>query len=158
MNIEQIIDGIGNQGPIITFLLTSFYLLSQKKYLIAYLVFSFINHFSNPVLKMLFKEPRPNVRIEKDPDLNRRIKDLGDDKYGMPSYHAQTTFFSTVFLYLVQKNPYVLLVELTICCLTLYQRFKYSRHTVAQLIAGSTIGSFVAYISYYLTNHYLLRQ
>jgi membrane-associated phospholipid phosphatase len=158
MDIVKIIDEIGNQGPLITFIITSFYLLPQKKYLIAYLVFSFVNHYSNPVLKILFKEPRPNTRIIKDPDLDEQIKDLGNDKYGMPSYHAQTTFFSTAFLYLVQKNPYVLLLEFTICCITWYQRIKYGRHFARQLLAGSIIGSLMAYVSYYLTKHYLRTQ
>jgi len=158
MDIVQIVDTIGNQGPLLTFLITSFYLLPQQKYLIAYLVFSFVNHYSNPLLKMLCKEPRPNTRIAKDPDLDGRMKDLVDDKYGMPSYHAQTTFFSTVFLYLVQKNPYVLLAEFTICCITLYQRLKYGRHDKRQLLAGSIIGSTMAYAGYYLTKHYLRTQ
>uniref|UniRef100_A0A6C0B3Y7 Phosphatidic acid phosphatase type 2/haloperoxidase domain-containing protein n=1 Tax=viral metagenome TaxID=1070528 RepID=A0A6C0B3Y7_9ZZZZ len=158
MDVIQIVDQIGNQGPLITFLITSFFLLQQKKYLIAYLVFSFVNHYSNPVLKMLFKEPRPNMRVSKDPDLDGRIKELGDDKYGMPSYHAQTTFFSTAFLYLVQKDPYVLLAEFTICCITWYQRIKYGRHSVAQLLAGSIIGLTMAYVSYNLTKHYLRTQ
>lgn len=158
MQISVMIDEIGNQGPLITFLITSSCLLSQKKYLLAYLLFSFINHFSNSVLKMTFKEPRPNMRVIKDPDLDERIRDLGDDKYGMPSYHAQTVFFSTTYLYLVQKNPYALLVEFIICCLTCYQRLKYNRHSVNQLLAGATIGSSAACVSYYLTNHYLSTQ
>jgi hypothetical protein len=76
MNSTQIMDEIGYQGPIITFFITSAYLLSQKKYLIAYLVLSFVNHYSNPILKMTFKEPRPNSRVIKNPDFDDRIKEL----------------------------------------------------------------------------------
>jgi len=151
-------DTIGNYGPLINVLITTLYLLQQRKYLLAYLVFVFINHYLNGLLKLTFKIPRPNTNIANNPDLLLRWKELNEDKYGMPSYHAQMVFFPLVFLYLVNNKPFVLLAELTICFLTLHQRGKYKRHDIAQLCAGAIIGSAVAYAGYYLTNHYLSTQ
>jgi membrane-associated phospholipid phosphatase len=157
-DITDFMNIIGRQGPIITFIITAFYLLQQKKYLLAFLVLSFINNYLNIILKLIFKIPRPHTKIANDPDLERRLKDFNEDKYGMPSYHAQTVFFPTVFLYLVNNRPFVLLLELTICFLTLHQRWYYKRHDIPQLVAGSIIGTLVAYAGYSLTNHYLRTQ
>jgi len=158
MDFIKAMDIIGNQGPIINLLITTFYLLQQKKYLLSFLVFVFINHYSNSILKMLFKIPRPNTKVSNSPDLETRWKEFNDDKYGMPSYHAQMVFFPLIFLYLVNNRPFVLLLELTICFLTLHQRWKYKRHDIAQLVTGSIVGAAVAYVGYYLTNHYLRTQ
>lgn len=157
-DFNKVMNTIGYQGPIITFIITAFYLLQQKKYLYAYLVLIFINHFLNIILKLIFKTPRPHTKITNDPDLEERLKDFNEDKYGMPSYHAQTVFFPVAFLYLVNNKPFVLLGELTICFLTLYQRWYYKRHDIPQLVAGSIIGTLVAYGGYSLTNHYLRTQ
>jgi membrane-associated phospholipid phosphatase len=158
LHIVKSLDWIGQQGPLILFFITTVNLFQYKKYLLAYLVFSCINHFLNPILKVIIKEQRPGVKIERAPDLDTRIKEFAEDRYGMPSYHAQTVFFYTVFLYLVVKKPYLLIGELTICFLTLHQRWKYERHDLRQLTVGAIIGTGVAYGSYYLTNYYLTTQ
>jgi len=153
--MEEIRDKIGSFGPVITFFITNLNLVSQKKYLYSYLIFSCINHFLNPILKLIIREPRPKIKIESHEDLESRIKEWQDDKFGMPSYHAQSVFFSTTYLYLVQSNNYVLILNLFICALTVYQRWKFDRHDIRQLIAGSLIGITVGFIATYSTNHYL---
>jgi len=151
------LDEIGKYGPILNFIITGATIASKKKYFIAFIISSIINHYSNSIFKILFKEPRPGIRIDGS-DLETRIKEFGDDKYGMPSYHAQTTFFSITYLYLVSNQPFILVLELTIWLLTLVQRWTYKRHDVKQLIAGSIIGGIMAYLSYYMTNYYLTTQ
>ena len=69
--------------------------------------------------------------------------------YGMPSAHAQSVFMSLTFLYLVKESPAWLLGELFIAGLTVYQRWKYNRHTLEQLGVGALLGSLVAYVGYY---------
>ena len=80
---------------------------------------------------------------------------VGVEKYGMPSGHAQSCFFSMTFLYLVKGSPAWLIFELFIGIISLYQRFKYKQHTIEQLLAGSILGIFFAYFSFTLTKLWL---
>jgi hypothetical protein len=117
-----------------------------------------MNHILNGILKSTIREPRPgqSKSIESD-KLNLDL--VGNiEKYGMPSYHAQSVFFSTTFLYLVQRNPALLFFEFIICTITLYQRFKYKRHDMRQLTVGSFIGIGFAILCFTLTNQYLSKQ
>lgn len=157
-DLIKLVDTIGQNGPILTLFITSVNLLSQKKYLISFLICIIINHYLNGILKSTIREPRPG-----QPKSNESEKILIDlvgniDKYGMPSYHAQSVFFSTTFLYLVQKNPTMLFLEFVICTITLYQRFKYKLHDMRQLVAGSFVGIGFAFLCFTLTNQYLTKQ
>ena len=68
----------------------------------------------------------------------------------MPSGHAQSVLFSTVFIYLSLKNRDILYLYLFISSITILQRINYNYHTTAQIIVGSIIGSIFAYFIYYL--------
>ena len=157
-DLIKLVDTVGQNGPILTLFITSANLLSQKKYLISFLICILINHYLNRILKSTIREPRPGQ--PKPNDSEKIMIDLvgNIDKYGMPSYHAQSVFFSTTFLYLVQKNPSMLFSELVICIITLYQRFKYKMHDVRQLAVGSFIGISFAFLCFTLTNQYLSKQ
>jgi membrane-associated phospholipid phosphatase len=159
LDLIKIIDKIGQNGPIVNFLITSLNLFTQKKYFLAYLISIFVNHYLNNILKLLIKEPRPG---KNDPETEIPFYNLlvnkEADQYGMPSYHSQSVFFSTTFLYLVQKNNTILLLELVICFITLYQRYKYKRHDLKQLLIGAIVGSGFAYLCFALTNEYLSKQ
>jgi membrane-associated phospholipid phosphatase len=133
-------DNIGYYGPIINFVIGFVCLIKQPIYLYSYLVFTSINTIINTILKNTIKEPRPNNEPE---------------SYGMPSLHAQGIFFVTAYLYFVQGSIMVLLFELFISCLTLYQRWKYKKHTLEQLLVGSLLGIIIAYISVTITEKYL---
>ena len=142
---------IGFFGPLINLVTTSFFLLNQKTYLLVYLVFFFINTHVNKILKSVFREPRPKNSIF----VNEIDNDRGSDKYGMPSGHAQSVFFSLAYLYLVKENPYAILLETFIASLTLYQRWKFNRHTISQLFVGSLFGIFMAFIAHFIVKKYL---
>jgi len=158
-DIIKILDTIGHEGPMITFFITFLNLLSQKKYLLSYVVCIFINHYLNTILKLTIREPRPGQKREPDEGFVKNLVGNQDpDNFGMPSYHAQSTFFSTTFLYLVQKNPVMLFLELVVCCLTLYQRYKYKRHNRRQLTVGALVGVGFAFLCFTLTNQYLSKQ
>jgi membrane-associated phospholipid phosphatase len=144
------LDGIGFFGPIIVFLLNIYLLRLRYPYLLAYLVFFFMNKYVNKILKLVIKQARPDGGIS---FINESY--TGADKYGMPSGHAQSIMFSTFFLYFVTGSNLFLIIELFIGTLTLYQRWKYRRHTVEQLCVGSIFGIFISYFSFYVTKKYL---
>jgi hypothetical protein len=143
----NIIDKVGFSGPLILFIISIIYLWKQK-YIYGYLVFYIINTFINNLLKISIKEPRPTNTI------NEKYTEI--HKYGMPSYHAQSVVFSLVYLYLVNKSVFLLLIEMFIVFITLYQRWYYRYHTKEQLAIGSFIGGINAYISYFITKQFFV--
>lgn len=144
----NIIDIIGMSGPLILFIISIMNLWKQK-YIYGYLLFYIVNTFINNILKNSIKEPRPNNTIIKE-----QYTEI--HKYGMPSYHAQSVVFSLVFLYLVNKSIFLLLIEIFIVIITLYQRWFYRHHTIEQLSVGSFIGGVNAYIGYFMTKQYFV--
>jgi membrane-associated phospholipid phosphatase len=70
----------------------------------------------------------------------------------MPSVHCGLSFYSVMFLWLVNKSTNILILELTISLLTIYHRLKYKKHTLEQLIAGAILGCFVALFAYKVGN------
>jgi hypothetical protein len=143
----NIIDIIGISGPLILFIISVIYLCKQK-YIYGYLLFYIVNTFINNLLKISIKEPRPTNNI------NEKYTEI--HKYGMPSYHAQSVVFSLVYLYLVNKSIFILLIEIFIVCITLYQRWYYRHHTIEQLAIGSFIGGVTAYTGYFITKQYFV--
>ena len=140
------IDLIGFYGPLIIGFIHCVYLWRRKIILITYVFFAIVNIFINGVLKNLIQEPRPREQIY----LNEYdvVPNTAPSKYGMPSGHAQSIGYSITFLYLVVHSPALLIITTFIGSLTIYQRFKYGRHTILQLIVGLVIGSFIAIISW----------
>jgi membrane-associated phospholipid phosphatase len=149
-NNINVIDIIGFNGPIILFLVSVINLWKQK-YIYGYLLFYIINTFINNLLKNTIKQARPNNTMNTITE-----KYPGVHKYGMPSYHAQSVFFSLTFLYLVKRSVFLLLIESFIAFMTIYQRWVNRHHTIEQLIVGSFIGICNAYISYLITNQYFV--
>ena len=145
---------LGFYSVYINFVIGFINLLNQPKYLSSYLVFTIINVIINKILKNEIREPRPINGKNITDDENYE----GIEKYGMPSGHAQLTFFLTTYLYLVKNSIYILLFELFITILGLYQRWKYNRHTINQLFIGSILGIIIAYLSVDITNRFLYKN
>ena len=145
-----IFDYIGFYGPIITFMTTFYFLLDKRLYLLVFIVGSITNMGLNEILKLAIREPRPDGQIQFIDSHQLH----GPHLYGMPSAHTQTCFFSLVYLYLTREYTYVLLLSLFISIITFYQRWKYNRHTIKQLLIGSLIGGFYAWILIYFLQHY----
>ena len=102
------------------------------------------------MLKLIIKQPRP-----KNYKNNLEIFSFdykGIHEYGMPSGHSQGSFFSLIFSTLVLKSPILFLIELIICLLTVFQRWKNKKHTIEQLFVGAIFGSSMAYFAYYSHN------
>ena len=99
-NIQEIIDtfmenpvlSIGYYGPIVLFVINIYVLYDRFFWCIVYIFFVVINTFMNKALKIWIKEPRPNGW--KSFATFERLDQ--EEKYGMPSGHAQNCFYSLV--------------------------------------------------------------
>lgn len=143
-------DTIGFIGPIILIIISIITLLNQRVYLISYLAFLFGNTAINGMLKHIIKQDRPT---DGKSIMNEPYN--GIHKYGMPSSHAQSAFFSMTYLYLIKDLPGIIIVVAFISALTMYQRWKYRQHTLEQLCVGAFIGVCVAYAGVFVTKQWL---
>ena len=156
MKLENATDYIGQIGPNITFAINCLFLLFINKhtYLILFLGGFWLNLFINNELKLIIREPRPSNPVPYiDPPFT------GAHIYGMPSGHAQVCFYNFAFLFLlinwiIKKNAWfyntILSTSFVVCILTIFQRWKFRRHTIQQLAVGSLIGSFLGYGTYFV--------
>lgn len=126
---------IGFLGPLILFCLTVY--LAPRPYV--YALFFVANSVLNEGLKYLLHESRP--------PRGKTIMNEPTDPYGMPSGHAQSVFFSLAFLWLVRSPLPFIVLALGVALLTVYQRWKYRQHTLAQLGAGSFLGILWAFVA-----------
>ena len=69
----------------------------------------------------------------------------------MPSGHAQSCFYSLMFMFLTVKNNSQLFIYLLISLCTIYQRVVFDHHTLFQVIIGGFVGIFMGYIIFYLS-------
>jgi hypothetical protein len=150
-NGEKTIDIAGFYSPWLLMLITITQLWARKPFLYAYIIGGFINKCVNTVLKNTIKQPRPSngKSIMNEPY-------DGEHVYGMPSFHAQSSFYSIAYLFLTNRSMFLLGIELLIGIASIYQRWKYRRHTVEQLGVGSFIGIVMAYITHFITNRTLV--
>ena len=153
-SIIPIFDYVGFQGPIITTMITYFSLLEKPIYAWMFIIGSVLNYLLVLVLKDAIKQPRPSNPIPYIQDDMYK----GAILYGMPSGHAQITFFSITYLYLTNRPFPLIAISFFIGCLTLYQRWKFRRHSVEQLIVGTINGSAFSYGIYWMTTNYLQRK
>jgi membrane-associated phospholipid phosphatase len=144
--VKIFIRNFGKVGPLILFFTSSYLLFDKSNLLYYYICGFFFNAILNLVLKGLIKEPRPS----EDPKLFnialkhsirfRFVNGYPHDIFGMPSGHAQSAFFSTIFIYLALKDIGITLFYLFISLLIMYQRVLFNRHTVTQVFAGAIVG------------------
>jgi len=156
---QSIFDYLGFFGPHIL-LVTSIFLLRNKNTLLyVYIIGVFSSSIINYILKGLIKCPRPSENVHVfNMELNNELisgRRMGFDRFGMPSGHAQSVFFSLVFIYLALKNTKISLFYLFICLVTIYQRLKYNDHSLLQLVVASIIGSFISFAFYKYAKHIL---
>ena len=148
--IPKLFDYIGFFGPIILSFISVLKLYKQQPYLIGYFIFLGGNVIVNHVLKHIILEERPSGGRSL---INEPYN--GMHKYGMPSSHAQSAFYSITYLYLTKHDPTILLVGLFICALTVYQRWTYRQHTAEQLGIGAIIGIIMGFLAEYMTKQYV---
>jgi membrane-associated phospholipid phosphatase len=149
-NVSHILFIIGNNGPFILFVFSIIFLKTKPNALYYYVVGFIINFILNIFLKGTIQQPRPKY----DDDLfkltlnylKKHESIVPFDIYGMPSGHAQSVIYSTLFVYLVLKNTKITLFFVLISLITLIQRVEGLYHTIFQVIVGSFVGILVAYL------------
>jgi membrane-associated phospholipid phosphatase len=154
-NITYLIDCLGISAPVILFIISIFLLQNKTKYLQIYIIGSILNNILNAILKYAIKEPRPSKdsRILEIAIANERFVNF--DKYGMPSGHAQNCGFNLAFITLVLNNSFITGLYLVISFISLYQRYKYFKHTILQLIIGFMLGLGFGYMIYHVGNKWI---
>jgi membrane-associated phospholipid phosphatase len=150
--VLKFVDNIGYLGPFLL-LFASIYLLWNKSSLLTYYLIGYgLNIIINFLLKIIIKQPRPSEDLNIFNALKGSGKTIPYDKYGMPSGHSQSVFYSTLFIYFALKEKKYALFFLLISLLTCYQRIKYDSHTFLQIICGSIIGGFMGYLFFILAS------
>jgi membrane-associated phospholipid phosphatase len=146
----------GEFGPIILIFVSWYLLWTNHNLFFYYNVGIFANAILNLILKGIIQEPRPLFDNKKIHLMKVNLKHffyndgIPFNIFGMPSGHAQTAFFITVFIYLsLKKNNifyFFLLYSLFIC----YQRVKTEYHSIPQVVVGAFVGSAFGYFMYNL--------
>ena len=147
---------LGEYGPLIL-LTISWYLLWNNENLFFYYNFGIItNSILNIILKGIIQEPRPmfqdkNIHLVKT---NAKYyfyqNGIPFNMFGMPSGHAQMSFFTTTFIYLTLKHLNFLYFYIIFSIFICYQRVKFDYHSVSQVIVGSIVGIIFGYYIYQL--------
>lgn len=152
----------GQMAPSIL-MITSLILLWNKQTLLYYYFFGFcFNIVINLLLKGLFKQPRPTEGHRlfqlalKHSQEHKYMNGIPFNVFGMPSGHAQTVFFSTIFIHFALKNKKITFVYFLISLITMYQRVEYKMHTVFQVIVGAIVGCLIGYLTYYISQRELI--
>ena len=141
-------------GPLLLSLLSWYLLWNYATLFYYYTIGIFINIILNIIIKGIVQEPRPEFD-------NNKIKLLKTNAshyffqngipfniYGMPSGHAQLSFFTSIFMILSLKHKnwsvFYLLFSLLIC----YQRVNMNEHSISQVLVGIIIGSCIGHSIY----------
>ena len=145
---KDAINEIGYHGPTILGIWTIYLLRNRFPYIMAYMIGFFLNLKISEYLKIWIQDPRPDGCKE---DFKRHPV----HKYGMPSTHAQTAFFSIFYTYMILQNNNILITMCIFGGITLYQRYETRCHSIGQLTVGVFTGAISAYISFFCIKHIL---
>jgi membrane-associated phospholipid phosphatase len=146
----------GEYGPILLTILSWYLLWNNKNMFFYYNVGLFANSITNIILKGIIQEPRPMYDNKKMYLLTNHAKNyfyqngIPFNMFGMPSGHAQTSFFSTAFIYFALRHNNIFFLYLASSILTCYQRVSLDYHTIYQIIVGAIVGSSFARFVYQL--------
>lgn len=154
--MNNIIYELGTYGPVMLIFLSWYLFWDNKNLFFYYTVGIFTNSIINLILKGILQQPRPifdskNIRLA-TMHTKEQFYSTGIpfDIFGMPSGHAQSSFFSTVFIYLSTKHLNTTYLYLASTLLTCYQRYGSNYHSIFQLIVGALVGSTFGYFVYQL--------
>lgn len=144
--MNELLSVLGFWGPYILILTTTYSLIIYDlNYVNYYLLFTIFGSIFNHIVKDLIKQPRPKRQrylydFEKD---KKNGVYTGAQTYGMPSGHAQSSFYSMFTVLFTVPNNYIKLGSILIACNTCWQRWVYRNHTIIQILIGSLCGIFI---------------
>jgi len=150
-----------NYGNKILFFLTIIFLYNKKTYLVFYIVGAILNYVLNSILKLIFKQARPDENMKLfHLEMNQRetIDWREYHRFGMPSGHSQETVFSLIYITMVLQNTKISLLFLTITLFTMFQRIYTKRHTILQVFIGAILGFAMGYLFYFLASKNIQRN
>lgn len=147
MDISKYIDLVGVYGPIILNITSIILLWNRQLIMSAYTLGSILSIIINLVLKIMIKDPRPELDTKLEHDNGKYLK---ANIYGMPSGHSQSVGFSCTFIYYSLHNFNYFLIYFAISLITMTQRFKYKQHTIPQIVIGFAIGIALAYTTFFI--------
>lgn len=148
-------------GNKVLFLLSIVFLYDKKTYLVFYVIGAVLNYILNSLLKLIFKQPRPDENMKLfQLEMNRRetIDWREYQRYGMPSGHSQETAFSLIYIMMVLQNTKISVLFLIIMLFTMFQRIYTNRHSILQVFIGSVMGLAMGYLFYYLASKNVKRN
>lgn len=152
----NLFDEIGSYGPLFLLFYSVYLLWDKHNFFFYYIVGIFVNAILNLVLKGIIQQPRPTDDVNM---FNLALthgkrfifkNGIPYDIFGMPSGHAQSCIFSTVFIYLVLRQKNILFIYCIISLITFLQRISFNHHTSLQVFVGSIVGFGFAYFMYSL--------
>jgi len=146
---------IGFWGPLILMGL-SLGILSKSPFRLlgAYGIGQLGSSVVNYAAKGLIRQPRPSSETvhyftwDSFEDRFHKANRMGVQEYGMPSGHAQSVFFSLVFIHYALKNDWLTFIYSCIAIITAVQRVIYKNHSLEQVIAGGIVGSGLGYLAW----------
>ena len=157
ITLENIFKQIGFLGPYLLFIYSLYVLRFKTNYLTVYCIGYVINIVLNSILKGIIKHPRPSVNKEILNILENADKYVPFNNYGMPSGHAQISFFTVAYLYMVTKNKKILIFTSILSLITLAQRVYTQKHSIMQVLVGSLVGFFMGFL-FYVYGYELIRN
>lgn len=152
----DILHDLGKYGPMILSAITWYNLWNRNNLFFYFTIGLVINKLINIILKGIIQDPRPLFDSEKVNLVKTNAKQyfyqngIPFNIYGMPSGHAQTSFYTLAFTYLATKNNSLLFFYLIFAGFICYKRLELERHSLPQVVVGSAVGSFIGYIMYSL--------
>lgn len=146
---------LGHFAPYILFIISLLLCLPQKALLLYVFIGFYMNRAINSSFKKFLKDERPSKNYTSYEWNGEKKVDIISDtwngqEYGMPSGHAQQTWFLTTFIYLALKNTWITLLFLLITLNSCIQRVVDNNHSVKQVIVGSLFGIVIAYFYFHL--------
>jgi membrane-associated phospholipid phosphatase len=150
--MNKLFTGIGFHGPTIIIVISLIYLWTEPPFFILYAFGILMNMGINKVLKLLIQDPRPDGYLK---NLEHKTLYMSpEERFGMPSGHAQLAVFSVVFVGLFNSNRYsdtyikqfVLVLIGVLTSTTLLQRYLDLKHTPEQILVGCIVGGLFGWI------------
>jgi membrane-associated phospholipid phosphatase len=152
--IEITLDKLGYYTPHILFFL-SLIMIKKRNVIFYYYIGGFLlNYLLNVMLKGFIKQPRPDSNVELLNIMKNDGRHVHPQMYGMPSGHAQESFYSLLYVYWLTKdkpdkeNKNYLFVFGLLCIIMLFQRVMTKRHTTMQIGVGAIVGGMIGTFFY----------